>query len=63
VCGKPRDGGRIWCGDDACLEIVTKIPTAKLNAIRQREAIEALRKSPPPADGSGVYVHITPKED
>jgi predicted nucleic acid-binding Zn ribbon protein len=63
VCGKPRDGGRIWCGDKECLEIVKKIPTAKLNAIRQREALAAMRKSPAPVDGSGVYIHMTPREE
>lgn len=63
VCGKPRDGGRIWCGDETCLEAVLGMPVEEVNEIRQREAIEALRQSPMPADGSGVYIHITPKDD
>jgi len=63
VCGKPRDGGRIWCGDDACLEVVKTIPTEKLNALREREAIAAWRQHPMPADGRGVYIHVTPKEE
>jgi hypothetical protein len=110
VCGKPRDGGRIWCGDDACLEIVKAMPVEEINAIRQQEALAAWRQShpeftcplcgshyfgrdiasdgtpldtvrchgdssagnrqcswqgawPPKPDGSGVYIHMTPREE
>lgn len=63
ICGKPRDGGRIWCGDDACLQAVKAMPLDEINEIRQREALEAWRQSPMPADGRGVYIHITPKDE
>lgn len=59
VCESPRDGGRIWCGDDECLELVKLIPTEVINKIREREAIAALRGS----NGTAAFIHITPKEE
>jgi hypothetical protein len=59
VCGKPRDGGRIWCGDDACLKVVLAMPDEEINAIREREAIEAWRQEP---EGE-FYIHLTPKDE
>jgi len=41
ICGKPRDGDRLWYGSDECFEQVAKMPTDELNAIRMREAIDA----------------------
>lgn len=61
ICGKPRDGGRIWCGDDACLQAVKSMPIEEINAIREREAIEAFRQMP--ADGRGVYIHFMPRDE
>lgn len=61
ICGKPRDGCRLWCGDEACLQACLALPVEYLNAIREREAVEAMR--PAPADGRGVYIHMTPRED
>lgn len=61
VCGKPRDGGRIWCGENVCFQVVQDMPTEELNAIREREAIEAFRQMP--ADGRGVYIHFTPRDE
>lgn len=58
ACGKPRDGGRIWCGDDACLKAVLAMPIEEINAIRMREALEAWQSSPPSEDGRGVYIHV-----
>lgn len=63
ICGRPRDGGRIWCGDDECLKKVVAMPVSEINAVREKEAIEAMARSPPPADGAGVYVHFTPRPD
>lgn len=61
ICGQPRDGGRIWCGADACLQAVLAMPLEEIEAVREREVIEALRGAPP-ADGRGVYIHITPRD-
>lgn len=56
VCGKPRDGGKIWCGDDACLKVVLAMPEEEIAAIREREALEALRKPGTP------YIHLMLRE-
>ncbi len=53
ICGKPRDGTRIWCGSDECYAKVQLIPD-KVAAVRGREAIEALKQAPP----DKIFVHI-----
>jgi hypothetical protein len=59
ICGKPRDGTRLWCGGESCYQAVKAMPFEKLNAIRQREAIEAWKQNPPSAN---IYIHMTPRE-
>lgn len=59
VCGKPRDGDRIWCGDDACLQVVLAMPVEEISSIRQHEALAAWQQMS--ADGRGIYIHVTPK--
>ena len=65
VCGMPRDGDRLWCGNDACLEVAKTLPTHTLNEIRMKEALEAL----PRIDDngmpvhSGVYIHFTERKE
>lgn len=56
ICGKPRDGGRIWCGDDACLPAALAMQVEDIAAIREREELEALRKQGTP------YIHMMPRE-
>lgn len=61
VCGKPRDGGRLWCGAEACGAAVRAMPYEQISAIRERECLAALRDAP--SDGRGVYVHLHFREE
>ncbi len=57
----PRDGDRLSCTSLACVEAVHAMPLEELEAVREREVLEHWKANPPPADGSGVYVHIMEK--
>jgi hypothetical protein len=59
ICGQPRDGSRIWCGQPACLEKVLAMPVEEINAIRRQEALDAWKNQPQ----GRPYIHFTPRED
>jgi hypothetical protein len=61
ICGKPRKGVALLCGDESCIEAAKDFPAEKLSEIRLQEAIETMRQGP--ADGRGAYIHMTPRPD
>lgn len=53
----------LWTVHDATGREVEGIASVhRKNAENFVRAIEAWRANPPPADGRGVYIHVTPKE-
>jgi hypothetical protein len=58
ICGQPRHNTRLTCASAECEEKLAGISTEELNAICEREAIEAWQKV---LEGR-PYVHLTPRE-